>query len=235
MAKSKGTARAQKKTAGAPTAARAATRKKPAPAPLKSPKPGAKSKAKSRSKSPKPRRLTKVDPSLFRALTEGERADALRILTEDKRLSSMAKVGRYRLIAAEPLAVKPPHPASGHRLARLVAYDYASDRSVESCINLDESTVVELSIGQSQPMLAREEEAATIAIALADERVKSQLGLGDQAVAAMHYWSSREADIASRRRSAAVLFGQEGARPRLVVVVDLIDNQVAAIIPAEQW
>ena len=32
-----------------------------------------------------------------------------------------------------------------------------------------------------------------------------------------------------------ILFGQEGARPRLVAVVDLIDNQVADVVPAERW
>jgi hypothetical protein len=103
------------------------------------------------------------------------------------------------------------------------------------CIDLDEGQVFELVTGRSQPMLAREEEAAAVAIAVADDRVKKQLGLGDEPVAAMHYWSWRDADIAFRRRSAAVLFGQEGARPRLVAIVDLVDNQVADVIPAERW
>ena len=38
------------------------------------------------------RRTLTADPSLFAALTEGERAEALRLLTEDKRLANMAKV-----------------------------------------------------------------------------------------------------------------------------------------------
>src|SRR5688572_24070581 len=49
-----------------------------------------------------------VDPALFEPLSEGERADAVRILTEDRRLGNMAKVARYRVIAMEPLALKPP-------------------------------------------------------------------------------------------------------------------------------
>src|SRR5690349_4746577 len=44
------------------------------------------------------RALREVDPALFEALSEGERAAALRILTEDRRLANMAKVARYRVI-----------------------------------------------------------------------------------------------------------------------------------------
>src|SRR5688572_18945364 len=60
--------------------------------------------------------IATADPALFDPLTPGEVADALRTLTEDRRLSSMAKVGRYRVICTEPLVVKPPHWMSGHRL-----------------------------------------------------------------------------------------------------------------------
>jgi hypothetical protein len=183
----------------------------------------------------KERRFVTVDTDLFLALTEGERAAALRILLEDKRLAPMAKVGRYRVIAVEPVVVKPPHALVGHRLARVVAYDYASDRSVEACCDLDEGSVAHLQVTRAQPMLAREEEAAAVSIALADERVKEQLGLGDLPQAAMQYWSWRESDLAYSRRSAAVLFGQDGARPSWVVVVDLIDNQVAELVPGDQW
>src|SRR3982750_3315147 len=68
--------------------------------------------------------VVKADPALFDPLTPGEVADALRTLTEDRRVSPMAKVGRYRVIATEPLVVKPPHLLAGHRLARVVVYDY---------------------------------------------------------------------------------------------------------------
>lgn len=181
------------------------------------------------------RRYTSAAPELFEPLTEGERADAQRILVEDKRLASMAKVGRYRVLAAEPLVVKPPHRLTGRRLARLVAFDYASDRSIEAGVDLDEGIVAHLQVSKSQPLLAPEEEAAAVAIALADERVKGELGLGDLPQAAMHYWSRRAADLAYARRSAAVLFGQDGARPSLVAVVDLLDNQVTELVPADQW
>ena len=50
-----------------------------------------------------------ADPALFEPLCEGERADALRVMTEDRRLATMAKVARYRVTAVEPLVVKPPH------------------------------------------------------------------------------------------------------------------------------
>src|SRR5262249_35897661 len=99
-----------------------------------------------------------ADPALFDPLTPGEIADALRTLTEDRRLSSMAKVGRYRVIATEPLVVKPPHLLAGHRLVRVVAYDYAADRAVEACVDLDAGVVAQLDITRAQPMLSRDEE-----------------------------------------------------------------------------
>src|SRR5262249_35167569 len=137
-----------------------------------------------------------VDPALFEPLSEGERADALRIMTEDRRLASMAKVSRYRVVAVEPLVLKPPHDLFGRPLAKVVAFDYAADRSVEALIDLDGGVVAHLQLTQSQPALAREEEQLAVAIALRDERVKRELVLGDQPQAAMHYWSRRDADLA---------------------------------------
>src|SRR5688572_19721381 len=110
--------------------------------------------------------IVAADPSLFDPLTPGEAADALRTLTEDKRLGSMAKVGRYRIICTEPLVVKPPHWMAGHRLARVVAYDYSSDRCVDACIDLDAGVVAHLELTKSQPMLSRGEEALAVSIAL---------------------------------------------------------------------
>jgi len=181
------------------------------------------------------RKRNYADAALFAPLTEGERAEALRVLTEDKRLANMAKVGRYRVIAVEPFATKPPNPLAGHRVARVVAYDYASDRCVEATIDLDECAVDSLSITRAQPMLSIEEEDMAIAVALSSDEVKDQLELGDVPLAAMHYWSWRETDLAYSRRSAAVLFGQHGARPSLVVVVDLLDNQVAEVVAGAHW
>ena len=176
-----------------------------------------------------------VDPSLFAALTEGERADALRILTEDRRLASMAKVARYRVIAVEPMVLKPPHALFNKRLARVVAFDYAADRCVDALVNLDDAVVTHAALTEAQPTLAREEEALAVAIACNDDRVKRELGLGDEPQSALQYWSRREADQAFGRRSAAVLFGQPGARPSLVAVVDLVDRAIIDVVPAEQW
>src|SRR5436309_4898779 len=99
--------------------------------------------------------IAKADPSLFDPLTPGEIADALRTLTEDRRVASMAKVGRYRVICTEPLVVKPPHLMAGHRLARVVAYDYSSDRTVDACIDLDAGVAVHVELTKGQPMLSR--------------------------------------------------------------------------------
>jgi hypothetical protein len=172
---------------------------------------------------------------VFAPLTEGERAAALRLLTSDPRLAAMAQIGRYRVIAAEPLAVKRSHPRADHRLARVVAYDYATDRCVDAAVDLDDEDVARLSITRSQPVLAPEEEEAAIATAIADDRVKAELSLGDEPQAAMQYWSERPADLARTRRCAAVLFGQLGARPSVVAVVDLIDAQVTEVVPAAEW
>lgn len=175
------------------------------------------------------------DPSLFAPLTPGENADALRTLIEDRRVGNMAKVGRYRVIATEPLVVKPPHWMAGHRLARVVVYDYAADRCVDATVDLDAGIVAHLDLSKSQPMLSREEEAAAIGIAIADDRVRGKLSLGDEPMSAMHYWGRRESDLAYARRSAAVIFGRPGAAPSLVAVVDLLDNLVTDVVPASQW
>jgi hypothetical protein len=176
-----------------------------------------------------------ADPVLFDPLTPGEIADALRRLTEDRRLSQMAKVGRYRVIASEPLVVKPPNAMAGHRLARIVAYDYAGDRTVDACIDLDAGVVTHLDVNRGQPMLSREEEALAISVATLDERVRSKLVLGDVPISTLSYWGRRASDLAFSRRSAAVVFGRTDGHASLVAVVDLLDNTVTHVVPAELW
>jgi hypothetical protein len=202
-------------------------------------KPSAKAAAKTAAKPrPAPRRpadVTDADASLFDPLTPGEIADALRTLTEDRRLGSMAKVGRYRVICAEPLVVKPPHWMAGHRLARVVAYDYSQDRAVDACVDLDAGVVAHLELSHGQPMLSREEEALAVSVAMTDDRVRDKLAMGDVALSAMHYWGRQPSEMAYARRSAAVVFGRDGGHATLVAVIDLIDNTVAQVVPAEQW
>ena len=204
------------------------------PAPKAAPKKAAKAAVKAAPvrKSPD---VASSDPTLFDPLTPGEVADALRTLTEDRRLSSMAKVGRYRVICAEPLVVKPPHWMAGHRLARIVAYDYAADRCVDGCVDLDAGVVAHLELTRSQPMLSRDEEALAISIAMTDDRVREKLSIGETAQSTMHYWGRNPQDIAYARRSAAVIFGRNDGHPSLVAVVDLLDNQVTQVVPAELW
>ena len=179
--------------------------------------------------------VTAADASLFDPLTPGEIADALRTLTEDRRVSSMAKVGRYRVICTEPLVVKPPHWMAGHRLVRVVAYDYAADRSVDACVDLDAGVVAQLELSRAQPMLSRDEEAIAISIAMADARVREKLAIGDGPQITMQYWGRTQSDLAFARRSAAVVFGRADGHPSVVAVVDLLDNQVTQVVPAELW
>lgn len=147
----------------------------------------------------------------------------------------MAKVGRYRVICTEPLVVKPPHWMAGHRLARVVAYDYAADRAVDACVDLDAGVVAHLDLNKSQPMLSRDEEAIAISVALTDDRVREKLQMGDAAQSVMHYWGRTPAELAYARRSAAVIFGRGGGHASLIAVVDLIDQQVTQVVPAELW
>ncbi len=220
--------------------ARAQTSQKKAKA-SKAAKPKAKTNGKANGKGPgksagkKGKDVTEADPTLFDPLTPGEIADALRTLTEDRRLGSMAKVGRYRVICTEPLVTKPPHPMAGHRLARVVAYDYAADRAVDACVDLDAGVVTHLELSRSQPMLSRDEEALAASIAMVDDRVRSKLSIGDVPQMTMHYWGRNAKDIAYSRRSAAVVFGRDAGHATLVAVVDLIDNTVTQIVPAELW
>jgi hypothetical protein len=176
-----------------------------------------------------------ADPALFDPLTPGETADALRTLIEDRRVASMAKVGRYRVICTEPLVVKPPHWMAGHRLARVVAYDYAQDRAVDACVDLDAGVVAHLELNKGQPMLSRDEESIAIAVATADDRVRGKLELGDTAQSVMHYWGRSPNELAYSRRSAAVIFGRAAGHASLIAVVDLIDQQVTQVVAAELW
>ena len=179
--------------------------------------------------------VVKADPALFDPLTPGEAADALRTLMEDRRVNSMAKVGRYRVVCTEPLVVKPPHLLAGHRLARVVAYDYSSDRAVDACIDLDAGVCAHVDFDRSQPMLSRDEEALAVSIAMIDERVRAKLSLGDSLQSTLHYWGRTTNDLAFARRSAAVTFGRSDGHASLVVVVDLLDQVVTHVVPAELW
>lgn len=207
------------------TKAKAKPAAKPAKAPKTAKKPAAKRSID----------VAKADPQLFDPLTPGEVADALRTLAEDKRLTGMAKVGRYRVIAAEPLVVKPPHWMAGHRLARIVAYDYSTDRTVDACVDLDAGVVAHLELNKSQPMLSRDEEALAVEIAMSDARVNEKLHMGEAPQATLHYWGRTPGDISFARRSAAVVFGRADGHASIVAVVDLLDQAVTQIVPAEQW
>ena len=195
----------------------------------------AKPTSRAASKERRPVRVASVDPQLFDPLTPGEVADALRTLMEDRRLAATAKVGRYRVICTEPLVIKPPHGLANHRLVRVVVYDYSHDRAVDACVDLDAGIVAHLEINRGQPMLSRDEEALAVSIAMADERVRVQLSLGESPQSTMHYWGRTPDDAAYTRRAAAVIFGDGGGHPSLVAVVDLLDQVVTQIVPSELW
>jgi len=214
-----------------------ASSKKPVKAakPVKSKPKAASSRAAKPAPKPKLPDIAQADPSLFDPLTPGEIADALRTLTEDRRLSAMAKVGRYRVICTEPLVVKPPHWMAGHRLVRAVIYDYSADRAVDACVDLDAGVVAHLELTRGQPMLSRDEEALAVSIAMVDDRVRQKLTMGDVPLSTLHYWGRQAEDLAYARRSAAVVFGHADGHASVVAVVDLLENTVTQVVPAEQW
>jgi Cu2+-containing amine oxidase len=212
--------------------------KKTPPAKPKATSKPAKTQAKVAKPAARPTRSADIvasDPTLFAPLTPGEVCDAVRTLTEDRRVAAMAKVGRYRVIATEPLVVKPPHWMAGHRLARVVVYDYAADRCVDACVDLDAGVVAHLDVNKAQPMLSREEESVAISVAVSDDSVRERLTMGDEPLIAMHYWGKDTSDQAYEQRSAAVVFGRPGGHATLIAVVNLLDNAVTQVVPAAQW
>ena len=160
-----------------------------------------------------------------RSLSEDDAA--LRILLDDDMMRSIARIGRFRVLATETAVAEPPDPLAGHRVARISLLDYASDRSVSACVDLDRSSVASLSCAPAAARLAPEEEAEALALALADPRVADSLALGDEPQAIMH--------VAHAHRSAAVVFGMPRSAPSLVAVVDLARSVVTRVVPPERW
>jgi hypothetical protein len=70
---------------------------------------------------------------------------------------------------------------------------------------------------------------------MVDDRVRAQLALGDSPQSTLHYWGHTSDDLAFARRSAAVVFGRPDGHASVVVVVDLIENLVTQVVPAELW
>ncbi len=153
-----------------------------------------------------------------------DRASALRILMDDGMMRSIARIGCFRVLTNEPL----PDPPSGRRLFGIDLVDYASDRCVQACIDLDRGGVASLRCAPAQPWLAPEEEADALAVALADRRVASGIALGDAPQSIVHV-------DARPHRAAAILFGTPHSTPSLVAVVDLARRTVTKIVPADRW
>ena len=84
-------------------------------------------------------------------------------------------------------------------------------------------------------MLSQDEEALAVSVAMSDESVLAKLGMGEGPQSTMHYWGRNQNDLAFARRSAAVIFGRQGGHATLIAVVDLLDNQVSQVVPAELW
>jgi hypothetical protein len=51
----------------------------------------------------------------------------------------------------------------------------------------------------------------------------------------LHYWGRTADDLAFARRSAAVVFGRADGHASIIAVVDLLENLVTRVVPAERW
>lgn len=158
-----------------------------------------------------------------------ENAAALRILLDDEMMRSIARIGRFRVLANQTVVAEPPDPLAGHRLAWIDLVDYERDRSVKACVDLDRGDVASLRCAPGEHRLAPAEEAEALDVALADRRVAGSLSLGDLPQAILHVGAS------DAHRTAAVLFGCKGASPSIVAVVDLARSVVTRVVPAERW
>jgi hypothetical protein len=159
----------------------------------------------------------------------GQRAAALRILLDDEMMRSIARIGRFRVLATQTTVAQPPDPLAGHRLAWIDLVDYERDRSVKACVDLDRGDVTSLRCAPGEHRLDPVEEAEALDVALADRRVADGLALGDLPQAILHVGAGET------HRTAAVLFGMPRQSPSLVAVVDLARSVVTRVVPAERW
>lgn len=165
---------------------------------------------------------------------EGTPDEALRILFDDDMMRSIARIGRFRVLAHEMVVAAPPDPLAGHRLALIDLVDYSNDRNVHACVDLDRGGVASLRCAPAEP-LAPEEQAEALSVALADRRVADGIALGDMPQAILHVGARRGHDVGHAHRSAAVLFGPCGPshKPSLVAIVDLARSVVTRLVPPE--
>lgn len=157
-----------------------------------------------------------------------ERDEALRILLDDDMMRSIARIGRFRVLAHETVVAEPPDPLAGHRLALIDIVDYSSDRSVRATIDLDRGGVASLRCAPAEQRLAPEEQAEALRVALADRRVAGGITLGDTPRAIVH--------AGRAHRAAAVVFGPVGGKqqaPSLVAIVDLARSVVTRVGPPD--
>ena len=167
-------------------------------------------------------------------LSRGETAHAVRLLISADSLETMSELGRYQVIAAEPVAAKTGDLA-GARLAHVVVYDHADTRSVSGLVNLDAGEVVSVELTSAQPALSPLEEERAMEIASADARVKDALSSEDFPLSVLHTWSRKPSERAYTRRSAAVLYGHGARDVTVVAVVDMTGGEVIEVSPADKW
>jgi hypothetical protein len=167
---------------------------------------------------------------MSRVAARDEADEALHILLADEMMKSIARGGCYRVRVNDRLGVESPDPLAGRRLRFIDLVDYASDREVTACVDLDRSSLTSLRCRPAEARLAPAEEADALTVALADRRVAAGIALGDQPQSIVRVGG---AGAEPHHRSAAVTFGAARSTPSLVAIVDLARRSVTKILPHE--
>jgi hypothetical protein len=161
---------------------------------------------------------------MAKVVDEVEAERALGILLGDEMMRGIARGGRFRVCSNQALTA----PLPGRRLRGIDLVDYASDRAVTACVDLDRGGVEALRCAPAEARLAPAEEDEALEVALADRRVAAGIALGDQPQSIVHAGSGGH-------RAAAVTFGTPRCAPSLVAIVDLARRTVTRVGPADAW
>ena len=168
--------------------------------------------------------------AMSRVAARDEADEALHILLADEMMRSIARGGCYRVRVNDRLGVESSDPQAGRRVRFIDLVDYASDREVTACVDLDRSTITSLRCRPAEARLAPAEEADALSVALADRRVAAGIALGDRPQSIVRVGG---AGTEPHHRSAAVTFGTPRSAPSLVAIVDLARRAVTKILPHE--
>lgn len=177
----------------------------------------------------------KQRPLPFDPLTEEEKGQAIETSLEnptgDAHLSD-----RYEVIGAS-LHTEKAHKEmeTWPRMAQTWVYDYEADHTVRTLVDLDEDTIENVEILQTQPPLTAEEKARSGGMALEDDRVQERLqedGLERANVTtSARLWTGDEPTACPEDRCALVAFFEDDRyHADVFALVDLSEDTLRAVL-----